>query len=394
MKNKRSAMLSVAVILGALASPGRAQDNLSIYGVLQTAYEQFHTSGADGSSAVANVGGNVSRIPIYGSFFGLRGRESLGGGLSTIFQLESYVFLNGEQPPGFNPLNSRNTRVGLQDDKWGTVFFGIWDTPMRFLLIHAPFPGTTFDGGQWLANGIGNTVANGQAPGSFERRATNTVAYWSPHIRGFQARVHYTLNDGSAGGNGAHLLSMSGAYARGPLTLMAAYETHHGYGGPGTSDRAVALYADLKVGQADFGTILTDLRYQRQIGGRSADLSVRGGQIFGTYRIGQGVIKAAYTHMTNGSGSLSGLSTNTSGQVAVNPAGYVGQVTSGSGTGANVYEIGYDYYLSKRTNLFANLMYLKNDRHGSYTPFGGVPVSSGALGVSDTVLALGMVTRF
>lgn len=388
------AVASGAILSALAAGPCAAQSRLSLYGVLQDAYEQYHVSGADASSAVANPASNTSRIPTYGSFFGLRGKEALGGGLSTIFQLESYVFLNGQQPPGFNPLNSRNTRIGLESDRYGTVFFGIWDTPFRDVLQHVPFPGTTFDAGQFLGNGIGNTVNNFQSPGSFERRQTNTVAYWSPVFHGFQARVHYSLNDSSAGGNGAHLLSLKGSYTGGPLTFLAASEIHHDYGRPGTNDRGLAFYGDTKLGHARVGGMFTQLAYARRVGAGEASLRVNNWSVFGSYLFGVSSINLEFTRAGSGIGSLAGLASTPSGQLAPNPALYVGQATSGGATGANIYEVGYDYFLSKRTLLFANLMYLKNDAHGSYAPFGGVPTASGALGVSATVVALGMQTRF
>jgi predicted porin len=388
------AAASGVLVMTLAAVPCAAQSSVTLYGALQDAVEQYHVSGADASSAVANRASNISRIPTYGSFFGLSGKEALGGGLSTIFQLESYVFLNGQQPPGFNPLNSRNTRIGLQSDQYGTLFFGIWDTPFRDVLAHLPFPGTTFDAGQFLGNGVGNTVNNLQAPASFERRQTTTVAYWSPVLRGFQARVHYSLNDGSTGGNGAHLLSVEGAYSGGPFTLLAAYEIHHDYGGPGTNDRGLVIYGDTKLGHARLGGMFTRLAYARRVGAGEASLRVNNWSVFGSYLFGLSSINLEFTRAGSGIGSFAGLASTPSGQVRANPALYVGQATSGGATGANVYEVGYDYFLSKRTTLFANLMYLKNDAHGSYEPFGGVPTASGALGVSATVVALGMQTRF
>lgn len=377
-----------------IVRPCAAQSSVTMYGLLQDAFEQYHVSGANASSAVSNAASNTSRLATYGSFFGMQGKEDLGGGLKAIFQIESYVFLNGQQPAGFNPLNSRNTRVGLESQQYGTMFFGVWDTPFRDLLTRVPFPGTTLDAGQLLGNGLGNTVSNARAPASFERRQTNTVAYWSPVIHGFQARIHYALNDGSTGGNGAHLLSVRGSYAGGPFTIMAAYETHHDYGGLGTNDRGLALYGDATIGRGKLGAVFTQLSYERAVSGGEESLRVNNGTLFGNYLFGSSGINVAFTHAGSGSGSLKGLAFSPTGQVSVNPAMFAGQATSGGETGANMYEIGYDYYFSKRTTLFANLMYLKNEEHGSYAPFGAVPTPSGALGLSDTVLALGMVTRF
>ncbi|VVD61392.1 outer membrane porin [Pandoraea eparura] len=381
-------------LLALTGYPCAAQESLQIYGVLQAAYEQYHISGADASSAVASPATSTSRIPSYGSFIGFRGRESIDGDLAATFQIESYVFLNGVQPPGFNPFGSRNTRVGLESQRYGTVFLGVWDTPFRDLLIRLPFPGSTLDAGQLMGNGIGNTVGNGPAPGSFERRQTNTVAYWSPTLHGFQARVHYGINDGTTGGNGAHLLSMRGSYAGGPFNLMAAYETHHDYGGFGTNDRGLALYGDWLIGHAKLGAIFTQLSYQRVVNGGQRGLRVNNWSVFGSYPVGSGAVNVAYTRAGSGSGSLQALSTTPTGQVQANPALYAGQATSGGQTGAQMFEIGYDYYVSKRTKLFANLAYLKNDAHGAYAPFGAVPTPTGALGLNTTVLALGMVTSF
>jgi hypothetical protein len=39
-------------------------------------------------------------------------------------------------------------------------------------------------------------------------------------------------------------------------------------------------------------------------------------------------------------------------------------------------------------------MYLKNEEHGSYAPFGAVPATAGALGLGECVLALGLLVRF
>jgi hypothetical protein len=73
--------------------------------------------------------------------------------------------------------------------------------------------------------------------------------------------------------------------------------------------------------------------------------------LFGNYLFGFSGINVAFTHAGSGSGSLKGLAFSPTGQVAVNPAMFVGQATSGGDTGANMYEVGYDYFLSKRTAL-------------------------------------------
>lgn len=214
-------------------------------------------------------------------------------------------------------------------------------TPLRDMLSRVPSPGTTFDAGQLLGNGIGNTVSNAQASASFERRQTDTVAYWSPVIHGFQPRIHYALNDGATGGNGAQLLSVRASYAGGPFTITTAYETHHDYGGLGTNDQALALYGDVGIDRAKFGVVFTRLSYERAVSGGEESLRVNNWTLFA---IGLSGINVAFTHAGSGSGSLKGLAFSPTGQVAVNPAMFVGQATSGGDTGAHMYEVGYDYF--------------------------------------------------
>src|SRR3982751_5570219 len=88
-KPERSTMqkkLLTMAVAGALAAPciALAQSSVEVYGTINMAFGKFKYSGA------ANGAPDVSKWDVAqgASNYGLRGRESLGGGLTGWFQLE------------------------------------------------------------------------------------------------------------------------------------------------------------------------------------------------------------------------------------------------------------------------------------------------------------------
>lgn len=371
-------------------APAWAQGgDLTIYGYLNTAVEAYTKSSSASSSAVGLPSSTTTRLTNYGSFFGTRGSEDLGGGFKALFQVESYVFIDGVTPPGFNAFASRNTRVGLETPV-GTVFGGVWDTPMRMLLIREQFPGTVLDGGQMLGNGIGNTVSNVQAAGAFERRQVNTLAYWSPTLNGLRVMAHYSPGEDATATTRPRLLSVAAVHDQGPLSLGTAIETHREYGGAGTQDQAWALYGAYTFDNLRLGAYFVDLNYERLAGTNIRDLKLRNWQLNASYRFGMSLVKASYTRAGHGSGSLAALGTDANGLTTVSASQMVGQATAGTDTGASQIALGYERSFSKRTALHANLLYHRNERNGSYAPFAAVPSPAGALGVRTRMLSVGI----
>lgn len=366
-----------------------AQTNVTIYGHLSAAVESITRESAPDSSAVASQGASSQRLNSYGSFLGFKGTEDLGDGMKALFQIESYVFLDGVQPPNFNGFAARNGRVGLQG-RWGTVFAGVWDTPMRMLLGRDPFPGTLFDGAQMLGNGLGNTVNNTQAQNSFVRRQVNTLAYWSPVWQGLQGQAHYSFGEDAVGAVKPRLLSMALLYDNGPLGLGSAYESHGDYGGGGTRDRAWLLHGSYAIGATRLGGFWMDQRYERALTTATGNLKARVWQVNVVHMLGNTALKAAYTRAGSGSGSLSALGTDANGRTTVNATQMIGQVTAGADTGAHQWVLGAEHSLSKRTSLHATLMVHQNERNGSFAPAGAPALAAGAVGVDSRALALGI----
>lgn len=387
----RSALLALPIAVACNFAVADSS-NVTIYGALSAAYEGVDIGSADGNSAVANTSVNRNRVTNYGSFMGFKGAEDLGGGTKAIFQIESYVFLDGPTPPGFNPFGSRNSRVGLTGN-WGTFYLGNWDTPFRILLGKNLFPGSVQDSSQLLGNTVANSVGNTSATASFARRQGNAVVYQTPEMKGWQATLMHSMNEEKTAVINPSLWSAGVFYDTAPYSLAAAYESHKDYGGAGTTDSGVGLYAAYRFGNAQLDALYTHLKYERLVGASVLDLEQNNWQIEGSYRMGANRIKLAYTRAGNGSGGLKALGINGSGQNTINTGLMVGQATVGSDTGAEMITLGYDYSMSKRSKLLASMMWLNNDSRGSYTP-ATITHTSGALGVDTKVLSLGMLHFF
>jgi len=83
--NKKLVAVAVAGVLAAPLAAQAQTANVTLYGRLNVDYELVTGRQADGSNP------NVSRLSSNSSRIGVRGTESLGGGLNAIFQIESNV---------------------------------------------------------------------------------------------------------------------------------------------------------------------------------------------------------------------------------------------------------------------------------------------------------------
>src|SRR5713226_1435999 len=129
-------LLTMAVA-GALAAPGLAFAQASgteVYGTINMAFGNFKYG--DGSSArtpdggtQVNQGASVSKWDVANgaSNYGVRSRESLGGGLSAWVQIEQNAPLERSSNQAIKPA-SRNSAIGIQGG-FGNVFLGQWTTP-------------------------------------------------------------------------------------------------------------------------------------------------------------------------------------------------------------------------------------------------------------------------
>src|SRR5213080_759913 len=114
--NKKLVAVAVAGVLAAPLAAQAQTANVTLYGRLNIDYEIINGKQADGSNPT------VSRLSSNSSRLGVRGTESLGGGLNAVFQIEQNV--SGDSGNSSSSgIASRETFVGLQGS-WGRVIMG------------------------------------------------------------------------------------------------------------------------------------------------------------------------------------------------------------------------------------------------------------------------------
>lgn len=120
----------VGVIAALMSSAALAQSNVTLWGRMDLGVQHV------------NVGGGQSRVGIdngpYGtSRFGIRGVEDLGGGLSAIFAVESAIQADVGGGGGGGKLFNRGSVVGLRSTSWGSVEIGRQYVPIFWPFLWA-----------------------------------------------------------------------------------------------------------------------------------------------------------------------------------------------------------------------------------------------------------------
>lgn len=178
----RSTIVST-IALAACANVA-AQSGVQIYGALDAFVGQIKTTASTGSvnkAEVINSGGMTT------SFLGFRGSEDLGNGYKAVFALESYVRVD-TGATGRNdtdPLFARASFVGIQSP-YGQFSFGRMPTPYSLATTNfTPLVGTT-GVSPIFANVFKNNVLG-------DTRMNNSIKYQSPRMSGFEVDLQHSL---------------------------------------------------------------------------------------------------------------------------------------------------------------------------------------------------------
>jgi predicted porin len=338
-----------AAAVAVLAAGGAyAQSSVTLYGVADVGIEYNNHAGT-GENIYRMSSGNQS-----GSRWGLRGVEDLGGGLKGVFVLESGFNLDQGTSAQGSRLFGRNAYVGLQS-QYGALLLGRQQTSFYdFGLIYDPMAISTRYGLTSIAP-------------EFASRADNAVKYVGT-FGGLTANAFYSFrSDGSevAGRNvfgrefGALL-----SYAAGPFGIGAAYDELN----VGTvANQAPKLRRATIAGTYAFGPA----------------------KVFAGYRWGKGYSGAALPGATgtNAAGASSnvywaGLAYQLTPAFSLSGAAYY-QDFRNNGADPWQFVLTGDYALSKRTDLYTSLSYVKN-KDGSALSVGDGYTTTGVGGTAGT----------
>ena len=410
-------LLTLAVA-GALAAPAvttYAQSSVEVYGYINMSLGYWNYKDATDQTTNPNV--SKWDVTSAATNVGVRGRETLGGGLSAWFQVETNAALersnNVAHTSGFA---SRNSAVGLQGG-FGNVFIGQWTSPWADLdalwaigTVGGFGPVTSVIGRRETTgaannfncsntgSGVGTTAptasncdsveAAGGVGHPFWRRMSNSVFYQSPVFAGgLQAKLAWQANQDKADGPTAvkqdpqmYSTSIQWAGMGGRARIGAAYDGHKDFTTPGKTDTGYSVKGGWNFGVVDIGLAYESMTYKTPAG----DCKAKQYGIAAAVPVGQGAIRASYSKAKDIEGTYTGPVTTGIGATA--PGGSCGATPTAlaptNDNGATQYNIGYDHRFSKRTTLGFGYATIKNDAGAGGNQFVWSGMSSTQNGVS------------
>lgn len=336
MKKHSLALCAIAALCSGAV---QAQSSVQLMGLLDAYVGSKRMAGDPGRASVLNSGGMTT------SWYGFKGTEDLGGGLKANFALTAFLQVDSGTPGRFagDPYFSRDANVGLSGG-FGSVTVGRGLAP-NFLptIITNPFGDSfTFSplvlhANVGLFNGTGWTATTPSDTGW-----ANEIIYSTPNFGGLSANLHYQFGE-VANDSGKKNAGFNVLYFGGPLTLTAFYERDQ---------------ITNPTGPVPFAT--NDTKTDWMLGG-AYDFTVA---------------KAFLTYGRAKSDVLPAEAKTYSVGVSV-PAGGPGRILAGfaktkmePGNTRDTATLGYDYNLSKRTDVYAMLMRDKITNFSSGTSWG------------------------
>ncbi|PXW28651.1 porin [Paraburkholderia caballeronis] len=330
---------------GMCSSPSWAQSSVTLYGIISTGIGYVNNEG--GKSAVQMFSGANQN-----NRWGLKIREDLGGGLAALAQLENgFSSTNGTLGQG-GRMFGRQAFVGLGSNRYGTMTFGRqYDMMWDYLDRYEP---------QAFGPGFGTTLGDSDnVEGNF--RYNNSVKYVSPNFGGLTFEGLYAFSNKAGDFSQNRAWSAGVGYDNGSVRLAAAYLS---IDQPGTANANGAVTDDYA--GAPFALFHTS-PLDSKVGVRHQEVAAVGG----LYRMGAFSVASMYSNVHFSYLDNTGVNLNNFDVIGVyqlTPAWVVSAAwlyTSGHYQGVsadphwNQAQASVDYYLSKRTDVFAFANYVR-----------------------------------
>lgn len=367
MKTKKMTVIAAA-LLGTFSVAAHAQSSVTLFGTIDT-----------GISYVSNHGGHSAWQTDDGingpNLWGFIGKEDIGGGTKVIFNLVNQFSLNsGAFLPG-QSIFSRNAFVGLTNGRYGTLTFGNQYDFMVDALYNTKDDPAIYTG-HLYGQGAGpfqKLALPSNPTGNFDwyraaGRITNSVKYTTPTVAGFSAGAMYGFG------------GVPGSVGTGNATSFAVDYVHGGFG-------ADAAY--------------TFVKYPVTAGVIGPQVGVRNWGAGTRYQFGAFLVSALFVtvkNTANGGGIYQG---STGVNWLVRPdislsASYAYMKGNEFLTNNHAHQgaLTAEYFLSKRTSVYAMTVYQKaNDgAHALIMGFTGPTAASS--GSSQLVARVGLKTKF
>lgn len=341
--NKKLLAVAVAAALApmaAIAEPG----NVQITGNLNLSIDYL-----SGKNNAGNDNTDQWNVSSNSSYIRFQGDENLGNGLKAVWQLTTYVGM-GETGPYTNTWTNGNSFVGLNGG-FGTALLGKHDTPFKIV-------GRKVD---LFSDQLGDSrniisIGNLNNTNEWDLRPDNVMAYITPTFSGVHGAIAYVTNVGAGatkenGCGGAACVDAVSAlvmYEGGPLMVAGAYEAHN-YSNASSllqDSSAYRLVAGYSFGDFKVTGLYQNARSINTITpGSSGNRNSWG--LGGAYKMGANTFKAQFYQAD----SLDN--------------------TDGRNNGADMFALGWDYAMSKRTTAYMVYAKTDNDTNAYFSEAGG-----------------------
>ncbi len=304
----KKSLIALAVA-GLVSAPAfAATSNVDVYGVINIAVEDTDAAAVGGTTP--GVVDNVSRI-------GFKGSEDLGGGLKAVWQIEQGLSAATSAAAGVGGtgnLATRNTFIGLAGG-FGTFVMGRHDTPYKMGTGSLDIFGDSIgDYNTGRLDGV-QLISNGH-----DARSPSAIAYISPTFSGFHVAAAVVANDnGGASDETLDALSLTAVYNNGPIFGSLSYQDLGDAAGTNATNDAIKLGLGYNMGDTSFGFVWED------VDGGAAAADRDSWLVNVKHAMGPIALKAQY------------------GQA---------DVGVGAGSDQDMWALGADYNLSKRTAAY------------------------------------------
>ncbi|AOK52762.1 porin [Burkholderia stagnalis] len=374
MKTKLAALAALA----ACSAGAHAQSSVTLYGVIDTGLLYQSTSAASFSPNAPNTG-KVFRMKdggIYSSFWGIKGREDIGGGYAINFKLQG-SFDSGtgrlqlSDTPGAVAIFNQVASVGVSGP-FGTFNAGRQIVPMIYAMADTDVRNAQFFGSiltAWLgintAAGWPGTSTNGAIGALYD---SNALVYQSPTFGGVSVALEFAPGGVAGQFQGGTRESVVVKYANDGLNLAAVYYNGHDANpAPGSTPTGVNNNRFMYVGA----------KYTRDAFSVSA-----------SYANGK---NPAHSDRANFDMMSAGVGYRFTPALQMTSAVYYLKDRNRSANKSTSIVLGADYSLSKRTMVYAQVGHVNNRGTMDQMLVYGQPV---APGVGTTAAMIGLRHNF
>ncbi len=385
----KKSLLALAA-MGAFAGAAQAQSSVTVYGILDVGYiggtQQLRSTGLS-----TNGGTNKATFSQFGtsaetsSRLGFRGTEDLGGGMNAFFTAEFQLYPTDQTLSGNNAqttasstnyafsgnggLLNRQAFVGLSKKGLGQAAIGTQYTPV-FNASAATDPGqhNNILGNVIYASASGGVATteydgSGAITTSFTNRTSNTLSFKTDRFAGLSLSGMYSLNQKTAsqltttgGMQNANGWGLSVDYQIQKFYVTAAYQALKQFTTYGTTNQVWGgAQANGAGSPLDSSSNALNVQDNQFLAGATYDFGILKAYAQYVSRKATATDDSAYFVKRSAQQlGVRGMITKTiEGWASVGNGRYTIWGASEPTTNFNGWQLGTNYLLSKRTNLYA-----------------------------------------